>query len=339
MRDGNPRSIVLNIMGALFLGVAFGFLLYLGQPLRTLLSLEQVDDYPLYVMHYYGDPEEMLGKSRRIGQLFNLEEEARTDDRPVWACSLFAALGDESSRLYGRNFDWGYSPAVLLFHHPQEGYDSVTMVDIDYLLGVEKGARMMELSLVEKAALLSAPLLPFDGMNEEGLAIGMAMVPNSRAPHDPEKESLGSLALMREVLDHAATVDEAIVIFERYNVLWDGGPPVHYLVADPHGDAVLVEYDQEELVFLPPEAPAWHAATNFMRHQVEGPRTRCWRYGKLHERLTESEGQLEPEAGLTLLGEVAQDTTQWSVVYDLSARQIHVVMGRDYDSVHTFDLE
>jgi len=33
----------------------------------------------------------------------------------AWACSLFAGLGDVEQRLYGRNFDWDHSPAVLLF--------------------------------------------------------------------------------------------------------------------------------------------------------------------------------------------------------------------------------
>jgi penicillin V acylase-like amidase (Ntn superfamily) len=31
---------------------------------------------------------------------------------------------------------------------------------------------------------LQAPYLPFDGMNEHGLAIGMAAVPESTMPHD-----------------------------------------------------------------------------------------------------------------------------------------------------------
>jgi len=46
----------------------------------TLNSLEQVDDYPLYTMHYYGAYEQRLS--------------AATETLSKWACSLFAALGD-----------------------------------------------------------------------------------------------------------------------------------------------------------------------------------------------------------------------------------------------------
>lgn len=35
-----------------------------------------------------------------------------------WAGSFFAALGDADHRLLGRNFDWRYSPARLLFTDP-----------------------------------------------------------------------------------------------------------------------------------------------------------------------------------------------------------------------------
>ncbi len=34
---------------------------------------------------------------------------------PAWGCSLFAFFSDPQAMLYGRNFDWEYSPALLLF--------------------------------------------------------------------------------------------------------------------------------------------------------------------------------------------------------------------------------
>ena len=34
---------------------------------------------------------------------------------------------------YGRNFDWEFSPALLLFTDPPDGYASVSMVDLTFL--------------------------------------------------------------------------------------------------------------------------------------------------------------------------------------------------------------
>jgi len=52
------------------------------------------------------------------------------------------------------------------------------MVDIAYL-GFEGQAAygLTERPLDELAPLLSAPYLPFDGMNDQGLVVGMAAVP------------------------------------------------------------------------------------------------------------------------------------------------------------------
>ena len=50
-------------------------------------------------------------------------------------------------------------------------------------------------------------------LDEAGLAIGMAAVSSSPMPRDPDLPTVGSLGIIREVLDHAATIDEAIQAF------------------------------------------------------------------------------------------------------------------------------
>ena len=99
----------------------------------TLRSLEQVDDYPLYTMRYIGS---YSGRARFHEPTYLPKTTilpAQTSCRVNWGCSLFAALGDEENRLFGRNFDWRFSPALLLFTDPPDGYASVSMVDIEYL--------------------------------------------------------------------------------------------------------------------------------------------------------------------------------------------------------------
>ena len=93
----------------------------------SLLSLEQVDDYPLYTMHHY--------EAYEIGSSVDAQPLAIVSGNKEnqWACSLFAALANPDARLYGRNFDWEFSPALLLFTYPPDGYASAAMVDIAYL--------------------------------------------------------------------------------------------------------------------------------------------------------------------------------------------------------------
>lgn len=291
--------------------------------IATLGSLEKIDDYPLYTMRFHGDYDQHGNRASALAG-------------PEWACSLFAAMGNAEGMVYGRNFDWQYSPALLLFTDPSDGYASVSMVDIAYLIGQVKS--LADLPLTEREALLAAPFWPFDGMNEHGLVIGMAAVDESKTPYDPEKETINSLAIIRKMLDHARDVDEAVTIIESYNIAWDGGPAVHYLIADASGRAVLVEFLEGEMFIIPNQAP-YHLATNHPRATTSGYGG-CWRYAALDIRLTATEGRLSLQEAIDFLEVVSQPGfTQWSIVYGFSTGDVYVAMGEAYDTVHTLHLD
>jgi hypothetical protein len=311
------------------------------EEVATLSSLEQVDSYPLYTMHYYGAYNQGMSSAESIKEWVsaNLPAPSLTAWPPAWACSLFAALGDGDNMFCGRNFDWEYSPAVLLFTDPPDGYASVSMVDMAYLgFGGRRAGTLTDLPLVERRALLRAPFMPFDGMNEHGLVVGMAAVPPGQMRPNPDRETIGSLMIIRKMLDHASDIDEAVAILQSYNINMQGGPPLHYLIAAPSGRSVLVEFYQGEMVVIPNETP-WHVATNFLRASASGSAEgRCWRYDRISQRLTEAEGQMNMQDAIDLLAEVSQEETQWSIVYGMSTGDVNVTMGRQYDNLHTFHL-
>jgi hypothetical protein len=329
------------LIGLSILAAWVAAVVWLIKPIVSLNSLEQVDDYPLYAMHYYGAYDKAASTAQLLQQVKSKPPSrlARSFDQPAWSCSLFAALSEPDHQLFGRNFDWQFSPALLLFTNPPDGYASVSMVDIAYLgfRGSEAGT-LTDLSLLDRSPLLQAPFLPFDGMNEHGLVLGMAAVPPGGMRPDPNKETIGSLMVMRELLDHARDVDEAVAILDSYNIDMGGGPPIHYLVADPSGRAVLVEFYQGEMAVIPNQAP-WHLATNFLRISAgASPQGRCWRYDTIQQRLAELDGRINRQEAMNLLAEVSQASTQWSIVYEMSSGRINVTMGRDYEDSHAFHL-
>jgi hypothetical protein len=306
------------------------------EQVATLGSLEQMDEYPLYAMHYRGGYGAAALPTQTTGRqtILNTPSSGR-----VWACSLFAALADPDSKIFGRNFDWEFSPALVLFTSPPDGYASVSMVDIAYLgFGEGKASGLTDLPLIERQALLGAPLIPFDGMNEHGLAVGMAAVPPGDTPADPDKETISSLMVIREILDHARDVEEAVTILRSHNIDWSGGPHLHYLIADASGRAVLVEFHQGAIVVIPNETP-WHQATNFLHAAADDSvKGYCWRYDTISERLGAAAGRITAHDAMDLLHDVAQDGTQWSVVYEMSTRNMSVVMGQTYRNVHAFAI-
>jgi hypothetical protein len=304
----------------------------------TLNSLQKVDDHPLYLMHYKGSHREATFATPRSNELkrSNLEFENPT---PLWACSLFTALADPQGRVFGRNFDWEFSPALLLFTDPPDGYASVSMVDLAYFFDAPAVTQLMDLDLNDLSPLLNTPSMPFDGLNEKGLAIGMAAVSESPTPSDANNKSVGSLGVMRMILDHAASVEEALTIMRGVNILWNGGPQLHYLIADASGTSALVEFVDGEMVVHYNTNP-WHQATNFLLSNTSGSADGiCHRYDVLSERLEEEQGNLSLGEAMDLLANVSQSSTQWSVIYQLHTGQISLAMGRHYSEAHTFQLK
>lgn len=298
--------------------------------LASLESLEKLDEYPLYSMRYLGSYP--IAKTiSSSAEEWNIHGEGTSS----WACSLFSAFADRQGSLYGRNFDWDYSPALLLFTDPPNGFASVSMVDIAYL-GFEENLSLdlESLPASKLLGLLEAPNLPFDGMNESGLAVGMAAVPESEPLADPERETLDSLMVIRLVLDKARNVEEALEIFRQYNLDWGSGPALHYLIADRTGRSALVEYWEGEMVVIENDAD-WQAATNFLQ-SVYGDRQRrvCWRFDRMVEQLTSASEKFSADDALNLLADVSQSNTQWSVVYGLADGSVRVVMGRAYEKIN-----
>ena len=181
--------------------------------MATLGSLTQVDDYPLYSMTYFGLYRTGLSDAPLRAALESTADALQFSLPSYFACSLYVTLADPQSLLYGRNFDWEYSPALFLYTDPPDGYASVSIVNIAFIRRWgEEVKELTELSKDEIEDLLLAPFLPIDGMNEYGLVVGMAAVPSSPKPYDGSRETIGSLGIIREMLPE---------VYEHPNIVFD----------------------------------------------------------------------------------------------------------------------
>jgi hypothetical protein len=279
---------------------------------RTLASLRKIDDLPMYAMTYVGDYDATVGTAPPAAPT-------------PFGCSLFSASGP-GGPLFGRNFDWEPNPALVLHTDPPDGYASVSIVDISYLgVGADPSG---------DPAVLDAPRLPFDGMNERGLFVGLAADESATLTPDPAKPTVGGVRIIRLVLDAAATVDEALAVFGRHNLDFDGGPPLHYLVADATGASAVVEYVDGRMSVVRGGA-AGQALTNIRLSGVpEGQRRLDRRYAVATAAL--ESGIADRDAALRVLRDVAQPHTRWSAVYEPRTGAVSVVAGQRWEKVHDF---
>ena len=87
---------------------------------------------------------------------------------PDLGCSTFSAQTEDGDRIFGRNFDLTYSPALFVVTEPDNGYRSMSTVNLAFLgFGEDK----LPDTLKRKIITLAVPYAPLDGVNEKGLAV------------------------------------------------------------------------------------------------------------------------------------------------------------------------
>ena len=240
------RHIIIGI-GLLWLIIIIAALVLFRNELRSLMSLEKVDKYGMYQMTYYGDYgfDEFL----EVGARNDADIEAFVTKRLLKGlpldlgvtgdgCTAFVTKNENSSILFGRNFDWGTCTALIVQTSPVEGYDSVSTVNMDFL---NLGLRMPEETQMRLLSV-AAPFAPMDGMNEKGLCVAVLMIQDSPGfQQDTGKPDLTTTTAVRLLLDQAADVEEAVELLSQYDMHASAGMMVHFALADATGHSVVVE--------------------------------------------------------------------------------------------------
>jgi hypothetical protein len=312
----------------------------LFNPIRSLLSFHKIEGFPLYSMTFYGREYDYLRFTvpQSEEEIKNISMLSPAGFQENQACTVFTATGGENL-IYGRNRDlYSHNTALLLFTDPPDGYASVSIVDISQLWG-NLESDQGSVSLIQRIFLLVSPLLPSEGMNEFGLTIAKADVPTDDVrPFDPSKDSLLFRTAMREVLDQARTIEEAIEILGQYNIAF-GATGGHFMIADPSGDSVIVEYfDNQVQIIRNPDA--WQVMTNFNVGKLsEGESPSCERYMVTEESLMEAKGQVSSEEAMRLLEQASIPETLWSVVFNMTDRSMDIVLYREYDEIYHVSLD
>lgn len=334
-----------------YMGIIISIVLVIGvalfwNELRTLASFKKVDDHPLYIMTYKGDYgfDDFLkvgAKSDRDIEAFVIRRLLKGVDIDFnissAGCNSFAAQNNMGERIYGRNFDFDYAPALFLKTKPTNGYASISMVNLAFI-GYDESYLPKPLSL-SSFLTLAAPYLPFDGMNECGVTISLLAVPYAEPPQAPDKITLNTTTAIRLVLDKAANVEEAMSLLKNYNYYFSGDVDCHFLIADKMGRTVLVEFMENDVKFIETDKN-YQIASNFIMYNglnIGEGYTEFESYDAVDKRLSQSKGIISEKDAMGLLEEVLiPERTQWSIVYNQATGKVLVCMDKKYEEVHRF---
>ena len=140
-------------------------------------------------------------------------------------------------------------------------------------------------------------------MNEHGLAVGMAAEESAVATRRPGRAVVGSVRIMRLVLERARTVPQAVAVLGAYDLDFYGGPPLHYFVADATGASAIVEFVGGRFTVIPRGDQPWQVMVNFQQAtSTAASRQADQRWRTATARLAAARGRLDPRQVLGLLG-------------------------------------
>lgn len=273
-------------------------------------------------------------------------------------CSAYSAQNTDGDYIMGRNFDYMDAPCYVVWTHPDDGYASISMVDGTFLLTTD---HLSPKSIGGRMQAMLAPYLCLDGMNECGLSIGVLQVHADGTKQNNGKKDMFTTAMIRCCLDKCATVNEAIAMFDAFDVqdtiaLGNSlGCCFHYLLTDAQGDAAVIEYvDGQMNVLREEDLNDYVHVTNFFLTPNAGDDMASYdpegneRFQMISDTLAANDGKLTFEQSMNLLSDVHLNyrhdnglydiTTLWSNVYNNSQLTVSVAARMDYSNVYTFDV-
>ena len=267
-KQGTARIVkrILMVLCALITALAIVVFALWGGELSTLNTLSRVeDDVNLFTMEYKADyalDEFLKTGASTDAELVDfivrqmLKGIPLNFDLPNLGCSTFAAQLTDGTPIFGRNFDMYDSPALFVTTRPKDGYASISMVNLAY---IGYNSESLPTSLTKSIMTLAAPYAPLDGVNEKGLAVGVLQIKTTPTNQRTDKVDITTTSAIRLLLDHAATVEEAVELLSQYDMHASAGSCYHFHIADAKGGSVIVEYIDDEMSVVQGDA-----ATNFL---------------------------------------------------------------------------
>lgn len=251
---------------------------------------------------------------------------------PAQACTTFCVKAGDSV-LFGRNYDFEIGGGALFVN----------------TRGLKK--RGFAPNGPEWAAAYGSVTFnqfgrdfPMGGMNEKGLVVELAWLDVTEYPAPDNRAELGVLEWIQYQLDTAATV--ADVVKSDAAVRISGVAPLHYLVSDPTGAAATIEFLGGRLVVHTNESlpvtvlanTSYEDSLRFWRRKGEsslprgsGSEARFARTATQLGTMTGVSGRQAIDRAFSILGNVAQRSTRWSIVYDQTAQIVYFRTDTHHD--------
>ena len=257
-----------------------------------------------------------------------------------FGCSTISVKNAAGGYFFGRNFDWQTCDALVVEAYPENGYASISTVNLGF---IRQGAGLAASMLSGKALTVAALYAPLDGMNEKGLCVSVNMIQDGSTIHqDTGKPDITTTTAIRLMLDKAAGVEEALELLRQYDLHASMDYMIHFAIADSSGNSVDVEYvDNEMIVTKTPILTNFYLAEG--KKQGVGTQQSHTRFDILKQTLEDHPSMTATEVRDALdsvskhnFGEF--ESTEWSIVFDSSNLTATYYHRENYETAYAFRL-
>lgn len=254
----------------------------------------------------------------------------------LFGCSAFAVTDTEGNHLMGRNTDYPEADCLMIYCDPEDGYDSIGMVDLRIVNIGNTDGMVQPMSAAGRIATLAMPYMIVEGMNEAGFGVSILQLEHDDIHQDTGRNDILLNVAVRAVLDRCATVDEAVSFLDQYDMNTMLGATFHLFMTDKTGKSVVVEWLGDNMYVT--ENPA---ITNYIISDTSfyGEEEGDGRYEVLMEDLDACSCVASSEEAMGFLEDVGYDNrgnsnigTEWSSVYDLDNFTVTMCFDVNYDA-------
>ena len=254
------------------------------------------------------------------------------------ACTTFCYQRD-GAIVFGKNYDWNVEDGLVIVN--KRGMNKTALT--------EENPAQWTSQFGSVTFNQYGREFPSGGINEKGLVVELMWLDETMYPEPDRRRSLPTLQWIQYQLDNSATVDDVVASDARVRVSDTASARIHFLVADASGAVATVEYINGRTVFHRGDDLPYPVLTNDM-YQVSVTYAR--EVAPEKETLTRSSldrfarasrglrgaGKNAVDDAFGLLHEVAQESTQWSIVYDITDKRAWF-RTRDHDDIRYIDLD
>jgi len=290
----------------------------------------------LYTVVFQGDYSEILRTAELNSRVKTGTPGGDDPDSSPVSCSSFVFRGRNGAPRVGRNFDNRDTDLVAVLCRPSGGYASIAFSPLRHL-GFRPGDDLDEAPMGRRLSLFMLPFLTCEGINEKGVYAALNYVGGVGISRTPLKPARFVTHWVREVLDRAADLEEALAVATGFHV-YDNGKNLlsHSLfLADAGGGSAVVEYRDGDWRVVRSSAP-WQVLTNFRQSSLPAEKDRariCRRYRRAAGYLSGVNGPFGARDALELLYRISQHAngraTQWSWTVNPLERTILLRLRRD----------